>query len=170
MAADHELGFMHGDLKPNNVGVSDQFGELLVKILDFGRVLNSNQTTLTWTQGMPLVTEWTVPEHVKVHLQGRSDYPIHPSVEVLVVGVILGHLVGCRLWPAGMSEASYILLLASGCFQLPWLASGTPFTFCNEAVPVAYQQLVDRCLSSDPALRPPMAVVAKDLQVIITTL
>lgn len=53
MAADHELGFMHGDLKPNNVGVSDQFGELLVKILDFGRVLNSNQTTLTWTQGMP---------------------------------------------------------------------------------------------------------------------
>lgn len=53
MAAVHELGFLHGDLKPNNIGVSVQAGELLVKLLDFGRALCCKQTTLTWTQGMP---------------------------------------------------------------------------------------------------------------------
>ena len=62
---------------------------------------------------------WTVPEHVKVYLHGLHEYPIHPSVEVFVVGVILGQLVGCSLWPAGMTEASYWLMLSGGGYQMP---------------------------------------------------
>ena len=61
-----------------------------------------------------LVAMWTVPEHVRVYLHGLHEYPIHPSVEVFVVGVILGQLVGCSLWPAGMTEASYWLMLSAG--------------------------------------------------------
>ena len=54
MAAVHERGFLHGDLKPNNVGVSRSAqGDLQVKLLDFGRALPHSQGTLTWNTKMP---------------------------------------------------------------------------------------------------------------------
>ena len=42
LACVHERQMVHGDLKPNNVGISYHGGDLLVKLLDFGRSKSVN--------------------------------------------------------------------------------------------------------------------------------
>lgn len=52
----HARGFLHGDLKPNNVGLgSSSFNkDLTVKLLDLGRVIPS-QPNFQWDNGAPYV-------------------------------------------------------------------------------------------------------------------
>lgn len=92
-----------------------------------------------------LLSAWTVPEHVRIYLQGRHENPIHPSVEVFVVGVILGQLVGCSLWPAGMKEKSYWLMLAGGRFQMPVNAHVSAWVLLPHAHSIALLHLPHIC-------------------------
>lgn len=53
LASIHARGYVHGDLKSDNIGLTSHFGGLLVKLLDFGRAEEFHNRTLTWRSNMP---------------------------------------------------------------------------------------------------------------------
>lgn len=82
LAAAHAVGIVHRDLKPDNVRVSDQEGQLVVKVLDFGIAKDFGVNTLSGTTpglGTPL---WTAPE------QTREGYQPVASADVWALGLL----------------------------------------------------------------------------------
>lgn len=53
LASIHGRGFVHGDFKPDNIGVTTEVGSLLVKLLDFGRAQQFHNQSLTYRSSMP---------------------------------------------------------------------------------------------------------------------
>ena len=65
-----------------------------------------------------LVPMWAPPEYACIFLNGGTDYQLDPAVEVFAFGVILGQLLKCGLWPAGLPEDKYLHMLAIGQYQV----------------------------------------------------
>ena len=53
LAGVHGLGYVHGDFKVDNIGLSNEGSSLLVKLLDFGRVQEISKRTRIFRSGMP---------------------------------------------------------------------------------------------------------------------
>ena len=53
LASLHGRGYVHGDFKPDNIGLTVETGSLLVKLLDFGRAQEFTNHSLTWRSSMP---------------------------------------------------------------------------------------------------------------------
>ena len=53
LASLHGRGYVHGDFKPDNIGLMSEAGGLLVKLLDLGRTQEFDNCSLTWRSGMP---------------------------------------------------------------------------------------------------------------------
>ena len=53
LASLHAHGFVHGDFKPDNIGLITEAGSLLVKLLDFGRAQEFLNQSLTYRSSMP---------------------------------------------------------------------------------------------------------------------
>jgi serine/threonine-protein kinase len=154
LMAAHEHGFVHRDLKPDNIFLVEHRGRPPeVKLLDFGLaklvarpgaapVEAPFQTKIGVMLGTP---EYMAPE------QARGQ-PVDPRTDVYALGVVAFEiLAGVRPFPS-LSD-SYATLQAHATEPPPALDALVP------ELPEELVQLVSAMLAKDPAARPSLAAV-----------
>jgi serine/threonine protein kinase len=145
LSAIAQAGFVHRDVKPQNVLVAP--GDH-AKLADFGLVkdLQGRYATLTRT-GTAMGTFAYVPPE-----QLRDAKRVTPAADVYGLAAMLFHLIQGRL-PFEMNSASDVQLVLEA--PPPWID--------NEACPASIRDLLHACLSKDPLQRPSAAEVARQL-------
>ncbi len=143
----HSAGVIHRDLKPENVLVK-QGDAPAVKLADFGiaRIVASDER-LTMTGALVGSPHHMAPEIVEGRdADARSD--------LFSVGTILYWLATGKLPFAAANPTAILRRVLDSDFEDPRLA--------DPRVPDPIADLVARCLSVDPARRPPTAAVVRD--------
>jgi serine/threonine-protein kinase len=148
LAALHEAGIIHCDVKPENVLVLQQraWGTLpQVKVIDFG-VSRSVDEPLPDDASIAGTPAYMAPEQWK----GR------PSIasDVYSLGCVLYELLTGETPFDGSLPQLMHAHLSERPARLSWLRTG---------VPIELERLVLRSLAKDPALRPTMAEIATEL-------
>ncbi|UJR85074.1 Hypothetical protein I5071_71530 [Sandaracinus amylolyticus] len=141
LARAHEKGFVHRDLKPDNIFIArDHTGVETVKLLDFGlvrEVTRRGPTQSGITFGTP---EYMAPE------QAMSAKKADVGADVWSVGVMLYELLAGRHPFTG--ETANAVMANAIKEPHPRLAEVAPH------VPEELAKIVERCLEKDPARRP----------------
>jgi serine/threonine protein kinase len=130
----HKLGYVHADIKPNNILVND---EKQVKIIDFG-------------QSCPVST-------VKTRIQGTPDYiapeqvdrgPLTPATDVFNLGATMYWCVTDRHIPTLMPKkrTSTVAVVPRGELVPPHQL--------NEQCPIPLSRLIMDCVQNRPSQRP----------------
>ncbi|MFT5457087.1 MAG: hypothetical protein ACI9K2_003580 [Myxococcota bacterium] len=151
LAAVHEAGVVHRDVKPENVFV-ERSGA--IRLMDFGAARGVGQRSRSARQVLGTLG-YLAPE------QGRGQAPA-PSADLYAVGVVLYELLtGGR--PFRTSDL--LTLLAEVLESEP-----PPLTEARPAVPAELAALVHQALAKDPADRPADArAIAAVLELYATT-
>jgi serine/threonine protein kinase len=133
LAAAHEAGLVHRDVKPQNLLLR---GDGLLKLGDFGIAIGLEGTRLTAAGRVLGTAAYLAPE------QARGD-EVTAAADIYAVGAVLYELFTGRppRGPATLAE----------------LAGDTTSITPPEGAPAPLAQLVVRCLDADPAARPPSA-------------
>ncbi|HET7539133.1 MAG TPA: serine/threonine-protein kinase [Polyangiaceae bacterium] len=144
VAAAHDLGVVHRDLKPDNIFLSVEQGSIKPKVLDFGISKIADQPALhaLTTTGEFLGTiGYVSPEQAQdsKSLDGRSDQ--------YSIGVILYE---CTTGRRPIEDSSYPVLL-----ERVIAGQFTPPRSINPNLPDAFQALILKAMSRDPAQRFP---------------
>lgn len=142
----HAMGYVHCDLKPNNILVSPSAE---VKVIDLGQAVKVG-TRKTRIQGTP---DYIAPEQVKLAA-------VTIRTDVYNFGATLYWALTRRklptLFTAGKKDNSFVLT-----DSIP-----TPSDL-NSAVPASLSQLVMECVLTSPSKRPnDMGVIGKRLELI----
>jgi hypothetical protein len=143
LAAAHEQGIVHRDVKPSNVFlVRGRSGGDDVKLLDFG-VATLQQTTLAprYTRGTVGTPGYMAPE------QARGDEEVDPRADVFSLGLVLYECLSGR--PAFRAAHPLALFGKVILEQPPTLAELRPET------PAELQGLVTRLIAKHRDQRPP---------------
>jgi tetratricopeptide (TPR) repeat protein/tRNA A-37 threonylcarbamoyl transferase component Bud32 len=148
LAAAHERGLVHRDVKPSNVFLCSTGRTVL---LDFGIAARHTDGRLTATR-TTLGTPWYMaPEQVR----GGGQVQAQPTLDVYGLGALLYHLLAGR--PPYEGDAATVLAALAQRAPLP-LPQARP------GLPRDLVAIVDRCLERDPARRYPTAsALAADL-------
>src|SRR5215510_11804484 len=138
LAAAHDAGVIHRDLKPDNVMI--ERGTERAVIMDFGIARGGDEIGVTQLGALIGTPRYMAPEQL------AGDAADHRA-DLFALGVMLYELAtGTRPW-SGDSPIAIAMAMAS---QRP-----RPIT--APQVPAAFAAAIERCLQLDPALRPPSA-------------
>ena len=132
LAAMHRLGFVHADIKPNNILIDDKYD---VKIIDFGQSCPVG-TVKTRIQGTP---DFIAPEQVE------RD-PLTIRTDIFNMGASLYWCVTDKFIPTTLHRVQGMRARATGPLLPPHEIS--------PAIPMALSRLVMDCIKPDPAQRP----------------
>jgi eukaryotic-like serine/threonine-protein kinase len=143
LAAAHDAGFVHRDLKPDNVLLAE---DGTARIADFGLAKSFQQTGLSGLTATGAIagTYYFMPRE-----QLTSFRSVQPVSDVWSMAATLYHLLtGCytRDFPADVDPLAVILRSGS-----------VPLRHRDPTVPDALAEIVDRALEDDPARRYPTA-------------
>ena len=144
LAAAHEAGLVHRDVKPQNLLLGSNG---LLKLGDFGIAFGPEGTRLTMAGTVLGTAAYLAPE------QARGE-EVSTAADVYGVGAVLYELLSGRppRTPASLAE------LADATEILP-----------PEGAPPKLARIVMRCLAADPAARPPSAAgVARELAAVLS--
>jgi serine/threonine protein kinase len=149
LAAAHDAGFVHRDMKPANVFLAvDADGAAQVKLVDFGVARDLRSGQLTQTGVIVGSTHYISPE------QAHSARTVEPTADVFSMGVMLYEAASGKLPFADESPLKTLTNLASG--KYPPLDSIAPRT------PRSLVELVHECLAFQPVARPKNAAALRD--------
>ena len=145
----HEAGFVHADMKPNNICITEDHS---VKVIDLG-------------QACPIGT-------VKERIQGTPDYiapeqvyrrEITPKTDIYNLGATMYWVLTRQHIPTAMSqkkEGSLLSGIGEHAVKPP-----TPAVELNPQVPLDLSMLIDECVKADSDARPDsMAEVIQELE------
>ncbi len=131
----HANGLIHRDIKPSNIRITTRG---VVKLMDFGIILELSNTTLTRPGMMVGSPSYLSPEQV------LGD-TITPQSDIFLLGITLYEmLTGNRPFTAEGGNTV---------FQSIREASFVSARKMNGKVPIALDKIVNRCLKQDPAAR-----------------
>ena len=128
----HQAGFVHADMKPNNILVTPRNE---VKIIDFGQGCRSG-TVKPRIQGTP---DYIAPEQVR-------QRAITPATDIFNLGATLYWLLTGEHIPSHMPP--------SGKLKDHKPAKASPPVSYNSAIPPALSGLVMECVREEPRQRP----------------
>jgi serine/threonine-protein kinase len=149
IAAAHERGIVHRDLKAENVMVVERDGSETIKVLDFGVAHVGAGGERRTTPGMVIGTpEYMAPEQVR----GK---PATPAIDVYAMGVLLHEMLTGQ--PPFVAAEPIDVLAMKTAGPAPSIADTRP------DVPGPMATIVDRCLAMDPQARPSAHEVARAL-------
>ncbi|MEO6222196.1 MAG: bifunctional serine/threonine-protein kinase/formylglycine-generating enzyme family protein [Vicinamibacterales bacterium] len=150
LAAAHELGIIHRDIKPGNVMVTSE-GQ--VKVLDFGI---ARRTALAESATQTVTMQGTISEPGQ--LVGTPGYlapeqirgePASPQSDVFALGAVIHQMItGAPPFAGGSSWAVIDTTLNR---------EPAPLASIRPDVPAELVRIVARCLDKDPAQRPATA-------------
>jgi serine/threonine protein kinase len=142
LAAAHEVGIIHRDLKSENIILTARGKDPdFVKVLDFGICKHVNADASTTSPGLVMGSpDYMAPE------QGAGLEATVAS-DVYAVGCILFEMVTGRLPFEGRNAID--VLMQKGAREAPRATTWRP------EVPEPLADVISRCLSRAPALRPP---------------
>ena len=150
MAAAHAAGILHRDLKPDNILLSQEHGNVVVRITDFGiakvlsGVLRAGDTRDGTMMGSP---GYMAPEQIE------DASSASPKSDLFAAGSILYEmLVGAP--PFDGTAIERIDKTRSGSF--------VPLRKAAPAVSAHIADAIDACLQRDPALRPASVADLRD--------
>ncbi|NOG53434.1 MAG: serine/threonine protein kinase [Planctomycetes bacterium] len=144
----HKLGFVHADMKPNNVIVTD---DGLAKIIDLGQSCR-NGTVKQRIQG---TVDYIAPE--QVHRRA-----ITPATDVYNLGATIYWCLTGQNIPTAMSDRTG-LGFAKDTSQLELPAAPSEV---NPQVPPELSALVLECVRAEPSDRPTMEAIRNRLQIV----
>jgi tetratricopeptide (TPR) repeat protein len=135
LAAAHEEGVVHRDLKPQNIMVD---GGDRVYLTDFGLAKNLGATAMTELGDIMGTPAYMSPEQVR----GQS---VDKRSDIYSLGVILYEMATGQTPFAGGSMYEVMMRRLS--------TPPRPVTELNAAVPAYLRKILERCLAVDPAAR-----------------
>jgi tRNA A-37 threonylcarbamoyl transferase component Bud32 len=137
LAAAHELGLVHRDVKPGNLWLEAPHGR--VKLLDFGLARVENDDTHLTTSGLVVGTPaFMSPEQARgLKLDGRSD--------LFSLGVTLYRLTTGRMPFSGTTTMAVLTSLA--------VDTPPPVRHFKADVPEEIEAIIAKLLAKDPAER-----------------
>lgn len=145
----HTKGFVHADMKPNNIVVT---ADDTVKIIDLGQSCRID-TVKERIQGTP---DYIAPE--QVHCR-----PITPKTDVYNLGASMYFILTRRHIPTALGKSDSLL----GKIDDSLLERPAPAHSLNPRIPQILSDLIMHCLEIDPEKRPAdMKVVADRLNLI----
>jgi len=140
IAEAHALGIVHRDIKPANLFVTQRpDGRPLVKVLDFGIAKAPGTTrdfSLTQTASVMGSPGYMSPEQLK------SSKEVDPRADLWSLGVVMYEMVSGK--PPFTADSITELALKVTLDPAPPLPANVPRAFCD---------VIDRCLSKEPAER-----------------
>ena len=153
LAGAHAAGFVHRDLKPDNIFLVDRGrDEEFVKLLDFGLTKAFGpDRQLTETTGAGTLDGFFVGTPAYVSPEQASGRGIDHRTDIYAVGVILYELICGRLPFAGPSVNEYLIQHVT----VP--APSLPPDVRATRLGATLDAIVQRCLQKDPAGRFPSA-------------
>ncbi len=137
LSAAHQAGYVHRDLKPDNVFVDRHKGVMLI---DFGLARLSSSTYATRASEIFGTPRYMAPE------QAVSSHDVTAAADVWAVGVILYEALAGRCPFDGASPIELLHAIAH--------LDHVPLSLAAPLVEPRLAALVDRCLAKDPAARP----------------
>lgn len=150
LAAMHEAGYIHADMKPNNIVITEGSG---VKVIDLGQSC-SNGTVKPRIQGTP---DYIAPE--QVHRR-----PITPKTDIYNFGATMYWVLTRQHVPTALAKGDSLV----GSLDDNLIAKPTPAVELNPRVPAKLNELVMHCVEVDPERRPhSMREVADRLNLIL---
>jgi serine/threonine protein kinase len=152
IAAAHDAGLIHRDLKPGNLWLEAPLGR--VKILDFGLARRmADDTGMTVTGTLIGTPAYIAPEQARTR-----DYD--HRVDLFSLGCILYEVATGKLAFRGETAMGTVM---SATFDKP-----VPVQQLNPNIPNGFAVLIDRLMAKNPADRPPTAhVVAEELSLLL---
>ncbi len=149
MAHMHDHGYVHADMKPNNVVVDDKDQ---VKIIDLGQSCKTG-TIKPRIQGTP---DYIAPE--QVHLK-----PITPKTDVYNLGAMMYWVLTRKYIPTALAKADSLV----GSVDPHLMTRPIPAIEINKKIPQKLNDLIMQCVEVNPEDRPAdMQVVSNQLNLI----
>jgi WD40 repeat protein len=146
LAAAHERGLIHRDVKPANVWL-ERSHQGRIKLLDFGLARGASDHTLTQSGTIVGTPAYMAPE------QARGEQVDHRA-DLFSLGVVLYRLCTGRLPFRGENTMAMLTALA--------VDNPAPVREVNPKVPPRLAALIEHMLSKDPAQRPATARAVAD--------
>jgi serine/threonine-protein kinase len=151
LAYAHQRGFVHRDVKPQNVLVSEEAGKLRARLADFGLAKsfeNAGLSGMTHDGEVVGTVAFMAPEQVTCARTAR------PAVDLYAAGATLYYLLADRLpYDFGTGKVAVAVLLED---------AAVPLTRVCPDAPPGLADVIHRALAKDPAARHPTAEALRE--------